>query len=1216
MSEKNKKLIKILVFALVGLALNLVGRIITDSVSIPLWLDSIGTVVAVYMGGPISGGVAALFNIFYGIANTQAVIYVVVSLIIAMGYIILTYLGGMERLSTAILYSFPLAIIAALVSTPINMIMYGGSTGNIWGDTLNEMLTWRGVPGFFCAFAGEFALDLLDKQVSVIIAYLIIMLLKKKIEPRRLLKKVTILGIAVAIAIAPILSLGVETVDASVVDAGEDVSIVERSTAYSTNYTSIVYDNSNGLMSAEANAVAETDDGVIWIGSYSGLMKYDGATFEFVSNPAVASVTCLFVDSRGVLWIGTNDGGLVSYEKGEYYSYTKSEGSSSNSVRSITENTQTGDIYFGTTDKIGKISRTGRLVVLEDVDATYTISLTESEGIIYATDYYGGIHAIESDKEIACNTGDQEIYSTVDKDGVVYAAGSGNNVYTVSLDDQDNIILKKKYTVDVSDINYLGYDGRGKLWICANDGVGYIADNGTFYLQHIDGFDNQINSMHYDYQNNIWLTSARRGVAKLCENQFENLFVTYGVPQCSVNAVVEYDGALICATDTGIVSIDGRVSRELQSLIDELDGYRVRALLVDSDNNLWFATYGDKGLIKFDKKEKTRTYFNQSTCDFTSNNVRCIAELKDGTIVAGTTDGISFIKKNALVGTITSKDGLDNTQILCLCVGYDGTLYAGTDGAGLYAINNMEVEKQISSETGLSSDIVMRIVSYERGIIVVVSNGIYYITDDSLDRIDSFPYFNNFDVMIIEDKVYVISSAGVFVVDIKDFVSDSISTYDLYGTADGLTAGLVSNSWNYLGSDDRIKLCTNVGVLAFNREQTEENNWYKFDIDRILADGVELSVEGDTIVAPKGVKNIVIYPSVRSYELGDIMVRFYVEGLEPPTDLVSFKQLKEKNFSWVNSGQYIVHLQLFSRDSKTMLQEKNYILTKEKELWESTWYGIYEIIVIVDLLVMLTFSIVRLINRRQAEKERAMLRKANEEELTRQIEKAKQDLKRNEKENQIKLKHQLEQTISALAKTVDAKDAYTNGHSSRVAKYAMEIARRYGDGWDSEESQNIIGQAGLLHDVGKIKIPDAIINKPGKLNDAEYDTIKTHSEWGYSILKEIEALPDLARAARYHHERFDGSGYPAGLKGKQIPVMARIIAVADSYDAMTSNRSYRRLLPQDVVREEIVKGKGSQFDPVFADIMVKMIDEDKDYRMNEDRDKEDGINYDETWKQE
>ena len=186
--------------------------------------------------------------------------------------------------------------------------------------------------------------------------------------------------------------------------------------------------------------------------------------------------------------------------------------------------------------------------------------------------------------------------------------------------------------------------------------------------------------------------------------------------------------------------------------------------------------------------------------------------------------------------------------------------------------------------------------------------------------------------------------------------------------------------------------------------------------------------------------------------------------------------------------------------------------------------------------------------------------------------------------------------VSALAEAIDAKDIYTNGHSSRVAKYAKEIAKRYG--YD-ELKQNDIYVMGLLHDVGKIGIPDAIIKKSDSLTDAEFETIKKHPIIGSRILESIKEKPTLAYGARWHHEKYSGGGYPDGLIGGEIPEEARIIAVADAYDAMASRRSYRDELPQNVVRAEIEKGKGTQFDPIFANIMLRMIDEDKDYLMRE-----------------
>lgn len=188
------------------------------------------------------------------------------------------------------------------------------------------------------------------------------------------------------------------------------------------------------------------------------------------------------------------------------------------------------------------------------------------------------------------------------------------------------------------------------------------------------------------------------------------------------------------------------------------------------------------------------------------------------------------------------------------------------------------------------------------------------------------------------------------------------------------------------------------------------------------------------------------------------------------------------------------------------------------------------------------------------------------------------------------------EVMEALSAAIDAKDPYTSGHSQRVAQYSRLIAEKLGL---SEEDCENVYYYGLLHDVGKIHVPNAIINKPSRLTDEEFDVIKSHPGAGADILSHIKSRPDLAIGAHWHHERIDGRGYPDRITDKEIPFLARIIAVADAYDAMTSNRSYRQYLPQDVVREEIKKGIGTQFDEKAANCMLSVIDEDKEYKLHE-----------------
>lgn len=179
-------------------------------------------------------------------------------------------------------------------------------------------------------------------------------------------------------------------------------------------------------------------------------------------------------------------------------------------------------------------------------------------------------------------------------------------------------------------------------------------------------------------------------------------------------------------------------------------------------------------------------------------------------------------------------------------------------------------------------------------------------------------------------------------------------------------------------------------------------------------------------------------------------------------------------------------------------------------------------------------------------------------------------------------------SIMVIANTLDAKDEYTSGHSVRVARCAEAIARKLK--WDEAEIQNLHNIA-LLHDIGKIGVPDAILNKPAKLSDEEFEIIKKHPIIGNDILKDIHMIKNVAEGALYHHERYDGSGYPFGMAGDEIPLCGRIIGIADAFDAMTSNRIYRRKLALPKVREEFRKGRGTQFDPQLTDLFLDMLEE-------------------------
>ena len=192
---------------------------------------------------------------------------------------------------------------------------------------------------------------------------------------------------------------------------------------------------------------------------------------------------------------------------------------------------------------------------------------------------------------------------------------------------------------------------------------------------------------------------------------------------------------------------------------------------------------------------------------------------------------------------------------------------------------------------------------------------------------------------------------------------------------------------------------------------------------------------------------------------------------------------------------------------------------------------------------------------------------------------------RHERDNRL-----INESMETFTGFIDAKDAYTNGHSKRVALYTKLIAEQMG--YSGEELDRIYYIA-LLHDSGKIGVPDNILCKPGRLTDEEFEIIKSHTVRGGEILSNFKSIENAGEGALYHHERYDGKGYPKGLKGEEIPLIGRMICVADSFDAMNSSRVYREKLSKEYIINELKNNKGTQFDPNIADIMLKLIEEGK-----------------------
>ena len=1172
MKEVRKKII----IVLIGILINVVGRYIANTFRLPFWLDMSGTFLVTYYVGIWGGMVAGLFNnvisCFY---DMTALVYAIISVASAVLMNVFIKKGYISSLLKAMVFSFWLGVFCTIVSTPLNLFFYDGYSGNVWGDTLVDMLRWYEVSPIISAMAGEIIIEIIDKQACVLLVYLIIKWNKawnKKQKSTSLQASGLVLilvGTMVSLLLLPMKGYAEEQ------NTCDDVFLEK------------IYNNTSGMVSSEANVICETDDGCIWIGSYAGLTRYDGSQFTFVREGGLVNVVGMMKDSKGRLWIGTNDAGIARYENGIYTYFSIEDGLPSNSIRCFAEAAD-GTVYVGTSDKICKFNTDDTIEVLKQ-DITFVKDMAVYADMLVVMDNKGGIYAIDGDKTLTTsgNLSENYFYYCLSASTKGLLAGTESGELLLFEVSEKGLYVKEKIEIAATEISAIFEDSKERIWVATELGFGHFDVDGDYHKMHYDEFASSIVCFLEDYQGNIWLASSHYGVMKLSETPFENLFEKASLTNEIVNAVTYYKGNYYCGTDNGLIILDSESSVINNALTQQVKDYRIRSLYVDVKDRLWLCTYS--GLVCYDGRDIVVWLDNQE--EITSSRFRCITELSDGMLVAGTADGINFIKNGKVTGTLTAADGLANTQILTVVPGNDGTVWAGSDGSGIYVISNGKLIENYTVEEGLSSDVILRIVPYEKGYFVVTSNALCHIdVDGKISKLTNFPYFNNYDIIVKGNTVYITCSSGLYEMSLDKLCSNECDQYQLYGANEGLIYGLTANSWNYLAEDGSLYLCSNSGVILCRAGTEQQHTDLKYGIVSVECDGEKLFVgEDNRIVIPSDTKNLSIYASIRNYGFTDAKARLFIKELDTNPKVYHWNEIEPIKLFKPESSEYNICLQILNGADGIVLQEKIYSITKEGQAWENPVYKTYLILVSTEILLFAIISIVSMIL--------FVVRKNELEKHQKELEKKVAEQTAELRIQQMKMRELFIQTITALSEAVDAKDRYTSGHSKRVAEYAKMIAARLGK---SKEEQEEIYRAGLLHDVGKIRIPVDIINKPGRLTDEEYNIIKIHSVTGYHILRGIDGSNLIAIAANYHHERYDGKGYPNGLVGEKIPEIARILGVADSYDAMTSNRSYRNALPQEIVRGEIEKGRGTQFDPQIADIMLQMMDEDNPYTMKQE----------------
>ncbi|MBR3570532.1 MAG: HD domain-containing protein [Oscillibacter sp.] len=950
--------------------------------------------------------------------------------------------------------------------------------------------------------------------------------------------------------------------------AAEGGNALKSPNALGAGFASVLYDSGNGLPTSEANDIVQSDDGFIWIGSYGGLIRYDGK--EFRRYEGVTSVKCLFVDSKQRLWIGTNDHGMFMLRDEVFTPYNRAEGLRSSFVQAVAEDLD-GNIFIATTMGLDYIDPSGTLRHIDDqrLNMAYIVDLTlGADGAIYGSTNNDAFFAVRNLQVTAFYRGEDlgfanqvnAIYPDLDRPGFVYLGTHGSEVIYGDIAKG----MEGFQTISIAPLQTIHAMRRANdlVWLCAENGIGYLDGGRNFtQIQNLP-MTTQIHRMMTDYQGNLWFASTRQGVMKIVKNRFTDLFQAAEIDPAVVNSACIYRGCLYVGTDKGLLILDKDYRKVENSLTERMQGCRIRSIKKDGKGALWLGTTSVQGLVRYDGETGAIANYTEDN-GMPSNRSRVMLELSDGNMAVATNAGTMILQDGKPSFLYGNAQGLNNLEILCLEEGADGKLYMGSDGDGIYIADRARSKTvtRLGLDDGLESEVILRI---KRDPVdpelfwVITSNSIARLKDGAVVTLKHFPYSNNFDLYFSDGgMVWILSSNGVYVVRRADLLRDPENMdYTLFDTACGLPSVATANSYSYQAENGMLYIAGSKGVSAVNiNGGIEDDGEIRMAVPYLMVDDQYLPVRGEEVHIPPDCKRLLIYPFVFTYSLSNPHVTFRLEGFDDAPVTLTRRDLSVVGYTNLDGGTYRFHLSVINSNTGEEAESLVVTIIKDKALHEHFWFWV----LCALALMALVSGAVTLYFRR---KTKILLK---EQEKTKEL---------------------IREITVVFAKCIDMKDHYTNGHSARVSKYSVMLARQMGK---SKEEVDNIRNIALLHDIGKISIPDNILNKPGRLTDEEFAVMRSHSQRGYDILKEIAIAPELAIGAGFHHERLDGKGYPQGLKNEEIPEIARIIAVADTFDAMYSTRPYRKKMRLRDAVAEIQRSSGTQLSPEVVDAFMKLV---------------------------
>ena len=940
-----------------------------------------------------------------------------------------------------------------------------------------------------------------------------------------------------------------------------------------------------------AEALCQTEDGYVWIAQYSGLTRYDsknfftyksivdeGKEYSVLNVRALASKgnTLYVATSENVFVRQDNQFSHINLDVGTIGDIALDETNDLLYISSYDKGATVYDIKNNTSSRLPNIGDvTVNDIALDSKRNTYYYQLDNGvynkegkeiylypkiydiyafEDLLYIGEDNGTIRRYNMatgtflDDIVVPDQVNKMLYSDLDK--TLFVACEKNGLYCVNLAGESPIISLAGDLQNKNQLVALMIDYEGNLWIASHfvgsSGVSIITKNALTELLYDDetwksviGDDRGIYAIER-FGDILYIISVKR--IYLFDLNTNKILPDNAI----MNAIEEYvDGKTISYSPRDVEAFNNKLYFAVNGIgVVEYNPVNEEVKIYDVDyiSNHIVKTVGavDLALTNTVRSMKSfGTYLaigygrgflkfdgTNFSAMFSPANVLYFQESKEGKLLFVRTQGIFEVDDEFTAAT----------EIPTIKTTTGNRLKALVDGDYIYyTLNSRLFRLEKVNNEYVSKEI---IVPYVKG---------------SLVELSKIEYKNKNNV--ITNKYVIASQTQIYITDTLDV--DQLEEYEFYDSTNGLKPIAANTSGYYDKEEQKYYFQTTNGIFAYDFNETKgATTPVKIGLSSVELDGVEN--HGNTININKNTYRVTINLSIFGFKPHkDYTVYYKMDGIDSYYHAISGDD-HNINYTNVPGGDYKFHayaVDEFGQKSNEIHIE----LIKEKHIYEQIWFwvivGILGLALVVGLAFLYTYI-----------KTRKAIRK------------------------QLEYKNITLESIQAIARTIDAKDEYTNGHSTRVGYYSKLIAENLGMSQDDVDNIYYIA---LLHDIGKIAIPDKILNKPGRLTDEEFAVMKSHTTRGAKILKGISTIPHIVEGAKSHHEKYDGTGYPEGLKGEDIPFVARIICCADCFDAMASKRVYKESFSLETIVNEFKRCSGTQFDPEIAKVVVNMIETGK-----------------------